>query len=78
MANGTGLCLVRLTGLYFRRFGLRWGQEGADDRYLHARIRKYGSRHVMDGRVAASSGKAREELKMLEDMLPTSVSRCLG
>jgi hypothetical protein len=68
-ANGTSLCPVRLTELYFRRFGLRWGKEGADERYLHARIRKIGGTHVMDGRVAASTGKAREELKkLLEEM----------
>jgi hypothetical protein len=68
-ANGTELCPVKITELYFSRFGYRWGQEGGDERFLHARIWKTGGRHVIDGQTAASLSKAREELKrLLRDM----------
>jgi hypothetical protein len=74
-ANSTELCPVKITELYFSRFGYRWdfgyrwGQEGGDERFLHARIRKTGGRHVIDGQTAASLSKAREELKrLLRDM----------
>ena len=64
-ANDTELCPVKITELYFQRFGLRWGEAGGDNRFLHARIRKEAGRHNIDGRTAASSSKAREELKKL-------------
>jgi hypothetical protein len=68
-ANESELCPVKITELYFQRFGYRWGQEGGDDRYLHARIRKEAGSHRIDGRTAASSSKAREELqRLLSDM----------
>ncbi len=64
-ANDSELCPVKIMELYFHRFGDRWGQEGGDERYLHARIRKEAGRHRIDGWTAASSSKAREELKRL-------------
>jgi hypothetical protein len=68
-ANGTELCPVRMTALYFGRFGLRFGQESGDQTYLHFRIRKENGTWKADGRVPASVPKAREELqKVLSDM----------
>jgi hypothetical protein len=64
-ANGTELCPVRMTVLYFGRFG----QESGDHTYLHFRIRKESSTWIADGRVPASVSKAREELQaVLSDM----------
>jgi hypothetical protein len=68
-ANGTELCPVRLTALYFGRFGLQFGSEKGDSTYLHFRIRKTQGQWQADGRVPASSSKAREELHgLLRDM----------
>jgi hypothetical protein len=68
-ANGTELCPVRMTVLYFGRFGLQFGPENGDSTYLHFRIRKMQGQWQADGRVPASSSKAREELHdLLRDM----------
>ncbi len=68
-ANGTELCPVRMTVLYFGRFGLRSGQESGDHTYLHFRIRKESGTWIADGRVPASVSNARAELQaMLNDM----------
>ncbi len=68
-ANGTELCPVRMTALYFGRFGLQLGPENGDSTYLHFRIRKMQGQWQADGRVPASSSKARKELHdLLRDM----------
>jgi hypothetical protein len=68
-ANGMELCPVRMTALYFGRFGLRFGQESGDLTYLHFKIRKENGTWTADGRVPASVSKAREELQtVLSDM----------
>jgi hypothetical protein len=59
------LCPVRLTAVYFRQFGLKFGQENRDTTYLYFWIRKGQDMWQADGRVPASSFKAREELHEL-------------
>jgi hypothetical protein len=68
-ANGSTFCLVKLSELYYKRFNFKMGMESWDTSFLHARIRKKGGAHVADGRVVASSSRAREELQhLLRDM----------
>jgi hypothetical protein len=63
--NGMEMCPVRLTALYFGRFGLKFGQENEDRTYLHFRIRKERGQWARDVRWPASASKTREELQRL-------------
>ncbi len=68
-ANRSTFCPVKLSVLYYKRFNFKMGMENGDNSFLHARIRKRGGTHIADGRVAASSSRAREELQhLLKDM----------
>ena len=62
-ANQGDTCPVRLVKLYYKRFGLKFGEAASDTSYLHCRIRKHGGRHYADKKHQASMSLAAEELK---------------
>ncbi len=68
-ANESGMCPVKIVRIYFRRFGLRFGQEQGDQTPLHFRIRRVGGLCYADKKYLASESLAREELQaLLRDM----------
>jgi hypothetical protein len=54
-ANDSELCPVKITELYFQRFGYCWGQEGGDERYLHAELGIIGDNSTNRQRINRST-----------------------
>jgi hypothetical protein len=65
VASGSDFCPVRITKLYFQRFGLRFGLAAGDNSFVNFRIRREASRVLPIRDKSLSASQATADLRSL-------------